>query len=78
MRAALALALLTAVLAGCTALPARKATPDATAPYPAIAPLDALLAEGDRVRATGGDAAAVSARAARLRARAAALREAGG
>ena len=73
-----ALAILCAALAGCTQFPAldRTITPELeAAPFPALVPLDPLLA-----RATAGRVdpvateTAVAARVARLRARAARLR----
>lgn len=66
------------VLAGCAALPAFKDRPDATATqaaWPALMPIDALLATVPPAPAAD-PAAAVAARAAALRARAAALQSA--
>ncbi len=48
------------------------------APYPALIPVEPILALADDPGATEADTAAVEAQAARLRARAAALRRQGG
>jgi hypothetical protein len=72
--AALALAL---ALAACAALPpavdGAESAEARAAPYPALIPVEPLLALAAEPGTTAGDTAAVEARAARLRARAAAL-----
>jgi hypothetical protein len=65
-------------LAGCTQLPPdldMAETPAArVAPFPALVPVEPVLAAAGEGRLTGAEAGAIEARAARLRARAAALR----
>lgn len=70
--------LLTPVLAGCATFPALDAAPEPAATqaaYPALLPIDELLARVPPPPATD-PAAALAARAAALKARAAALRQA--
>jgi hypothetical protein len=76
-RAWLGAAAALAAVAGCASFPevdAQQTRAAATAPWPALAPLEEFAEAEAGLAVTEADTAAVEARAARLRARAAALR----
>lgn len=76
MRPALSVLILAVALAGCTRFPELDRAParvPANAPYPALVPLDPLLAEAEEPGRAETAGPALAARAARLRARASAL-----
>lgn len=74
MTRAAILCLLLPALLGCAPLPGAESAAVAQAPYPALEPIDRILAEAEGGAITPATTAGIEARAAALRARAQGLR----